>query len=140
MTTMNFIVKDRESIERGIIVPSSYVVISIRDPGKPEAHIRQTCGLRGVLRLAFHDSEPSETEALPKDKVLMTEDQARQVWEFVRQWKEQVGAIVVHCEQGISRSPAVAAAICRALGGDDECFFREYQPNQYVFQLMNRTA
>jgi predicted protein tyrosine phosphatase len=71
--------------------------------------------------------------------VLMTEDQARQVWGFVRQWEGQVGSIVVHCEQGMSRSPAVAAAICRAFGGDPEDFFREYQPNQYVFRLMNES-
>ena len=134
---MIFIVTDRDSIEHGILVPSAYVVISIYDPDKRRARIPKQSGLRDVLYLAFHDAEPSETLALPKDIVLMTEDQARQVWKFVRQWEGRVGSIVVHCEQGMSRSPAVAAAICRAFGGDHQYFFREYQPNQYVFRLVN---
>jgi predicted protein tyrosine phosphatase len=136
---VKFIVTDRYSIERGIRVRSSYVVISIRDPGKPEARIPKPSGFRAVLYLAFHDAEPSKTLELPKI-VLMTESQAKKVWKFVRQWEGQVGSIVVHCEQGMSRSPAVAAAICRALGGDHQYFFDEYQPNQYVFELMNSQA
>jgi predicted protein tyrosine phosphatase len=134
---MKLIVKDRYSIERGILVRSAYVVISIHDPDKQRARIPKQSGLRGVLYLAFHDAEPSERLALPEDIVLMTEDQARQVWEFVRQWEGQVGSVVVHCEQGMSRSPAVAAAIFQAFGGDPQDFFREYQPNQYVYRLMN---
>ena len=135
---MRFIATDRDSIERGILVRSAYVVISIYDPDKRRACIPKQAGLRDVLYLAFHDAEPSETLELPENIVLMTEDQARQVWEFVGQWAGRVGSIVVHCEQGMSRSPAVAAAICRAFGGDHQYFFREYQPNQYVFRLMNR--
>jgi predicted protein tyrosine phosphatase len=134
---VKFKVTDRYSIERGIRVRTSYVVISIRDPGKPKPRIPKPSGFRAVLYLAFHDAEPSETLALPENIVLMTKGQARKVWKFVRRWEGQVGSIVVHCEQGMSRSPAVAAAICRALGGDHQYFFDEYQPNQYIFQLMN---
>jgi predicted protein tyrosine phosphatase len=137
---MEFIVTDRASIEHGILVRSAYVVISICDPGEREARVRKQSGLRDVLCLAFHDAEPSETLALPNNIVLMTEHQARQAWEFVRKWAEHVGSIVVHCEQGMSRSPAVAAAICRAFGGDHQCFFREYQPNRYVFRLMDESC
>jgi hypothetical protein len=36
----------------------------------------------------------------------------------------------------MSRSPAVAAAICKGLGGDDRRFFREYQPNEFVYRLV----
>jgi len=37
--------------------------------------------------------------------------------------------------QGMSRSPAVAAAICLGLGEDSTRFFEEYQPNQHVYRL-----
>jgi hypothetical protein len=40
-TNMEFIVTDRASIEHGIRVRSAYVVISIYDPGKREAHVRK---------------------------------------------------------------------------------------------------
>ena len=133
---MEFIVQDRDSIEHGVLVRSSYIVVSIRDPDKRKARVRRQPGLRDVLYLAFHDAEPVANMTLPADITLMSEDHAKQIWQFVRKWERQVGAVVVHCEQGMSRSPAVAAALCKAYGGDERCFFREYQPNGYVYKLM----
>jgi predicted protein tyrosine phosphatase len=69
----------------------------------------------------------------------MTRDNARAIWDFVLRYRDHVETIVVHCEQGMSRSPAVAAAICRALGGDDGQFFQQYSPNQYVYGLLLET-
>lgn len=66
--------------------------------------------------------------------------QAGEIWEFVRRQPVSVGAVVVHCEGGVSRSPAVAAALCKGLGGDDSCFFRQYKPNAYVYRLMCETG
>jgi predicted protein tyrosine phosphatase len=137
---MEFIVTDRESIESSIVVRSAYAVISIHDPDKRRPRIPKQSGLREVLYLAFHDAEPSEKLALPEDIVLMTEDQAREVWSFVKKWQNEIGTVVVHCEQGVSRSPAVAAALCRGFGGDERPFWRAYQPNQYVYELVLRAA
>jgi len=137
---MHFTVSDRASIEAGILVKSSYIVISIHDPDKRKARIPKQSGLRDVLYLAFNDAEPSESLALPAEIVLMSEAQAREAWAFVQKWAGQVGAVIVHCEQGMSRSPAVAAALCSAFGGDERRFFKEYQPNQYVYQLMLRCS
>ena len=50
--------------------------------------------------------------------------------------KADVGSVVVECEQSMSRSLAVAAAICKALGGNDSKFWLEYQPNEYVYRLV----
>lgn len=133
---MKFIVADRESVERGLLVHTAYVLISIRDPDKRAVKVRAQPGLRGVLSLAFHDAEPVRGFQLPGGIRLMTEDQARDIWAFVRQRPAEVGTIVVHCEQGMSRSPAVAAALCTGLGGDDREFWREYMPNMYVYQRM----
>ena len=38
--------------------------------------------------------------------------------------------------QGMSRSPAVAAAISKCLGFDERTFHRQYQPNRYVYRLV----
>src|SRR5438105_1795552 len=133
---MELIVRDRDSVEHGVLVRSAYVVISIRDPVRRKARIPEQPGQRDVLYLAFDDAEPVEGLRPPGGVVLMTDEQARQVWAFVRRWEGQVGAVVVHCEQGVSRSPAVAAALCRAYGGDENCFFREYQPNRHVYRVM----
>lgn len=133
---MKFLVTDREGIEEGVRVRSAYVVISIHDPDRPRAKVRKQSGLRDVLYLAFHDAEPVASSVLPADITLMTADHARQIWQFVEQHKGTVGTVVVHCEQGMSRSPAVAAALCRAFDGDEQRFFLEYQPNRYVYDLV----
>ena len=135
-TCMEFIVTSRESIEKGIRVRSSYVVISIRDPDKKKARVRRQAGLRDVLYVAFHDAEPAERFALPAEIKLMTPGQARKIRQFMDAHKADVGAIVVHCEQGMSRSPAVAAALCKLMGGDDRRFWREFQPNRFVYSLV----
>lgn len=138
---MEFVVVSRQEIETGIIVRSAYVVISITDPGSQPAKIQKSAGFREVLRLQFHDAIPLKGYfKLPPEVVLMNEDHARAIWDFVDQWKGAVETIVVHCEQGMSRSPAVAAAICEVLGGDNAHFFHEYLPNRFVFDMLMAAA
>ncbi len=129
---MKLIVASREEIERGILVWEPYAVISISDPGSRKPRIRKPILFRGALFLKFHDAE----DQLRPDIVLMKPSHAKRIWRFVREYQDRIGALVVHCEQGASRSPAVAASIARALGDDDSLFFREYVPNRYVYELM----
>ncbi len=74
--------------------------------------------------------------SLPTGVKLMTADDAAAIWKFVNRYRDDVGAVVVHCEQGMSRSPAVAAAIAYAWALDDAPFWRRHQPNRYVYDLM----
>ena len=129
------IVSSRAAVEAGIVVRPAYVLISIRDPGLRPPRIPRQSGLRGLLSLAFHDAEPGGMD-LPTGVVLMREGQAEQVCQFVRQWETEAGAVVVHCEQGASRSPAVAAALAKCLGLDEGPFRRFCQPNPYVYRLV----
>lgn len=133
---MDFIVTDRDGIEAKLVIRSSYVVISIHDPRRRPAKVRKQPGLRDILFLSFHDSEPIERLTLPPEVKLMTPEQAKQIHQFIEKHKSDVGAVVVHCEQGMSRSPAVAAALCKSMGGDDRRFWRDYQPNSYVYRLV----
>lgn len=135
---MDFIVSDRETVERGLLVRNAYVLISIRDPDKRPVRVPRQPGLRAVLSLAFHDAEPAANQRRSKTIRLMSESQAREIWTFVHRHAAEVKTIVVHCEQGMSRSPAVAAAIRQGMGGDCRRFFREYQPNRYIYELMAR--
>ena len=136
---MELLVTDRESIEHGFLVRSAYALISIRDPGTRRARIPKSTALRGVLHLAFHDAEPAQNMTLPAQVELMTEAQAREIWRFVDRYRAEVGAFVVHCHQGMSRSPAVAAAVAAYLGLDDRQFWRNYAPNLHVHQLLRAT-
>jgi predicted protein tyrosine phosphatase len=133
---MEFIVRDRESVEQGILVRSSYIMISIRDPERQKVRVPKQSGLRDVLYLAFHDVDPAGDTALAEDVTLMTDEDARRIWSFVKKWENEIGTVVVHCEKGMSRSPAVAAALCKSMGGDDRLFWQEYRPNRFVYRLM----
>ena len=133
---MEIRVCDRKEIERGILIRSDYVVISIRDPGKRRAKVKKQAGLRDTLYLAFNDTEPCELPQTPPEIQPMTPAQADRVCKFVRRHKSDVGSIVVHCEQGMSRSPAVAAAICDALGVNPKRFWQLYTPNHHVYHTV----
>ena len=136
---MEFIVTDRRTIEKGIIVRSAYVVISIRDPGKHKARLRKTSGLRDALFLAFHDAESADGLVLPPSIQLMTVSDAERIWRFVQEHLGNVGTIVCHCEQGMSRSPAVAVALAEALGENTEAILACAQPNWNVYNLLRAT-
>ncbi len=136
---MEFQVHGREAIERGVMVRTAYVVISIRDPDKRPVRVPHPTGLRGVLPLEFHDAEPVEGFSLPEEIQLMQASDAMKIWDFVREYEEHIGTIVCHCEQGMSRSPAVALALAEVLGGDADAIRAESQPNQYVYALLRDT-
>ena len=136
---MQIIVCDRETAERGVRVRSGYAVVSIRDAGRRPARVRRTSGLRAVLHLAFDDAEPTDGFRLPPGVRLMTRGQAEEVWRFVEQHRGEVGAFVVHCHQGASRSPAVAAALAARLGVDGRAFWTDYSPNRHVYNLLRDT-
>ena len=133
---MELMVCDRGTIERGIVVPGRYVVISIHDGDQPRAKVKSQEGLRDVLFLAFNDAQPMGGVALPPEVQAMTPGQADQIRDFVRKHEHDVDLIVVHCHSGVSRSPAVAAAISDALHLDAKKFWQLYTPNRYVYHTV----
>lgn len=133
---LQLIVTDRDSIEAGIAVRTRYVVISIHDSRSKKPKVRRQAGLKDVLFLKFDDAEPSKLMELPANIKLMTPAHAKAVWDFLALHQKAIGTIVVHCEQGMSRSPAVAAAIAKKLGLDETRFWNEHQPNRYVYEMM----
>jgi predicted protein tyrosine phosphatase len=98
--------------------------------------VNRTAGLRGVLRLAFDDAEPMASFRLPTDVRLMTVEDGRSIASFIREHLAEIGLIVCHCEQGMSRSPAIAVALAESLGTDADDIRAESQPNAYVYQLV----
>jgi len=138
---MRVIVCDRGTASAGDYLDTAapHVVISIRDPDRNPARIPKRRDLREVFTIAFDDAAPCPGFKIPDDIQLMTEADARAIWKFVDKHLAAIEVIVVHCEAGMSRSPAVAAAITRRLGGDDQSFFKEYCPNEHVYELMLAT-
>jgi predicted protein tyrosine phosphatase len=92
----------------------------------------------GLLRLDFADKDmikETTPEVIAKYN-LFRPDQAQQILDFIGENWDKVEAFLVHCEAGLSRSPAIAAAITKIAGGDDAYYFRHYTPNRYVYRTI----
>ncbi len=133
---MEFIVASQLDVEEGIEVEGACAVISIRDPGNPKPKIIIKGRCVGVLYLEFHDAEWVQGVDLPKDIVLMKTWQACQIWGFFEEHRRQIDTMVIHCYAGISRSPAVAAALSEACGERTRRFFVSHQPNTHVYERL----
>ena len=69
----------------------------------------------------------------------LTVADAERIWRFVQEHLPGIRAIVCHCEQGMSRSPAVAQALAEALGVDQRHIVRGRNPNKRVYRLLKDT-
>ena len=89
-----------------------------------------------VLFLQFDDVDANDKKYKP-----MRPDQAQRTVDFV---KENLDAelCIVHCDAGVSRSAAVAAAIGKFINGDDMFIFGRprFSPNTHVYACSFRLA
>lgn len=91
-----------------------------------------------ILRLEFMDADrPGDNDVYGNPTTvddLMNDREAKRVVNFVERYKDK--RILVHCDAGISRSSAVAAAILKHYTGNDDMIFdsRWYNPNRWVYR------
>jgi predicted protein tyrosine phosphatase len=104
--------------------------------GNPILHKENRVGL---LNMAFEDIEfPRPTT--PPELIFDTE-KAQQILDFVEEMWPQVECFLVHCHAGMSRSPAVAAAIEHIYhgNGSDNHWFSRKTPNMSVYRTILNT-
>lgn len=125
---MKTVVCDRKQAT-GATYDKPWAVISIHNPGM--APVDFACpNLKGVLYLEFDD-----TDKVNGQLVVFNMDMARQVWDFI-QGLGEVDTLLIHCLMGLSRSPGIAAAVDKALTGDDMKWFTGNDgkvPNRRVY-------
>ncbi len=109
-------------------------MVSIANPDAPHPTLIDSPHRLGVLRLAFHDVAASRSER--GGQTPMTPAHAREIRRFVEEHLERLELIVVHCDAGVSRSPAVAAALWRWLEGTRGPFFETFRPNPHVYRTV----
>lgn len=84
----------------------------------------------GLLRLVFADTlEPGKPDSF-------TQSLAVEILDFVEQMWDQAEVFLIHCEAGLSRSPAVASALSRIYYNDDGPWFELDFPNGLVRRLL----
>jgi aminoglycoside phosphotransferase len=134
---MNFVVLSRSRAGRE--APEQlHATISITDPRSQEASLVVSENRVGVLRLSFDDT--GDYGQPLRGATLFDAEHAQEILNFADRHRRSVDCFVVHCEAGASRSPAVAAALSRLLGGDDAPFFANFSPNRWVFRELLELA
>lgn len=134
-------VYEAEEIE----IEEPHIWISIRDPDVEPARIKKSESCKGILRLYFYDVEKDYGEIYPNldlfdnfdFTIIFTKEWAEDIRAFVEKYKDDIETIYIHCEAGISRSSAVAAALGMWLNGEDE--YSEmpgFKPNKLVREIL----
>lgn len=93
----------------------------------------------GLLQLSFWDiNNPKLAEDERVKEKMFTREQARQVIDFAASVWDKVDCFLIHCEAGICRSPAIAAAITHIYygAGQEKEFFNRYMPNYWVYKTI----
>lgn len=133
-----FLVLGRDEI-KDFEVDFPYIIISVTDPETAEAEIFASGNLIDILRLKFYDiGKPAAFQDSTTKEFPITESQALEIKTFVEKHIENADLIVCQCEQGVSRSAAIAAALSRFLQETDEYFFQNYWLNRYVFDRLTK--
>jgi len=72
-----------------------------------------------VVQFRFPDRHSTDTEF--RQDELFSKLQAQQIVDFVEAHSSRIDRLMVHCEQGTSRSTAVAAALTRIFLPGEDC-------------------
>jgi predicted protein tyrosine phosphatase len=114
-----------------------FVAISISTNPEEWPKISETNRV-ALLQLSFadRDMEQEVTPEVIEKYNLFRSEHAKQILDFISDNRDKVEAFLVHCEDGISCSSAIAAAITKIAGGDDAYYFRHYSPNRYVYKML----
>lgn len=107
-----------------------YLVISISQPGQERPNIEHLHCPK--LFLNFDDLEFLPQNQYPDLFKLFTDDMAIQILDFVN--KNFSPYIIVHCQAGVCRSAAVAAALSKILLNRDDEIFKSRVPNMLVYR------
>lgn len=116
--------------------PAPWAGISITtDPG--DWPVIDRINRTALLQLAFAD-----LEAPAAGEKLFDQQDAHRLLDFVRSVWDHVEMLMVHCQAGLRRSPAVAAAVSRIYFGEDADWFRYgvYEPNMLAYETILNTA
>lgn len=112
-----------------------WAAISITDPGFKQPKISEENRV-DLLRLEFDDVE------LPRDSfIVISNEQALQIWNFVDQLWDKIDLLMVHCHAGISRSTAVCKAISSKYQPEFTDYFEQlYSPNKLVYDILSKAS
>jgi predicted protein tyrosine phosphatase len=131
MIKVEIVVTNRQNmIKLSYMINNPCALISIRGTYDSRPKFKHNSNIKRILELCFDDVEE---DCYPE--LAMRYEDAVAIANFVKSLKD-IDILYIHCEAGISRSAGVAAAISKALTGDDTYFFeRPFCPNMNCYKL-----
>ncbi|MRR50380.1 MAG: hypothetical protein EG825_05615 [Rhodocyclaceae bacterium] len=139
MTISEIFFVSREAAENLLFHPDA-AVISVTDPGKRLASL--AVWFRQVLRLSFYDAVPGDDFIPVPVPGCFDHRMARQIIDFIDRLHTAPAALklVVHCEQGISRSAAIALFAAAYSGAPLQNHAGAHGANPWVLEQLCRLA
>lgn len=130
------LVYSRNAVETGAAHAVPHVIVSINCPYEDPAAIATNELTLGRVDCHFWDMDRLQDGLTQDDCQIMTADDARRIVATVKAHPE-AQRIIVHCTAGKSRSAGVAAALMKAIHGDDSQIFgnKWYHPNMLCYRL-----
>jgi predicted protein tyrosine phosphatase len=137
MTISEVYFVSREAAENLLFHPDA-AVISITDPGKRVAAL--AAWFRKVLRLSFYDAVPGDDFIPVPVPGCFDRQMAQKIVDFIDELHGTSMALklVVHCEQGISRSAAVALFAAAYSGAQLKNRAGAHGANPWVIEQLSR--
>ncbi len=137
---MEFFVYSRPAFEAGAPHDVPHVVVSINCPGEDPAKFQANELTLGRVNVFFWDLDKVPSEGMGKDvpeEHLCQPTDAQAIVDLIDA-HPTAERVVVHCTAGKSRSAAVAAALMKAIEGDDGPIFNNprYKPNMRVYRMV----
>jgi predicted protein tyrosine phosphatase len=108
-----------------------WAIISITEIGSTKANL--IVGWYAVHRSEFDDAIPQY--GLSKTTILISEDHAEEIVDFVYSIAPHVDGVMVHCKGGVSRSAAIAKWIAITFNLPFNHNYSAY--NKYVYHQLN---
>lgn len=135
---MVIVVLDRARAEK-LIPTKKCAIISITDTEDDIVKFVYDNNIKGVLRLNFLDEDNVgyyKHRVSSKYKLFGVSD-AIKILDFVDSIKDSIDILYIHCTAGVSRSPAIAAALCDIYDIDSDInWFFMYTPNVFIYRKL----
>lgn len=136
---MKFVVYNRGTMEQVAPAQAPWALISISHMADHPA-VHENDLMVGRLNQQYHDIDRINPKHL-KHRILFTPEMADAVLDFHADMKSKgVEIMFVHCQAGLCRSPATAAALQKIETGDDAIWFATKRPNMLVYRTILEQA
>lgn len=136
---MKFVVYNRGTMESVAAANAPWALISISHLDDHPV-VNENDFMVGRLNQRYHDVDRINPK-FPKDRILFNPEMANDVLDFYTDMVEKnVEIMFVHCQAGMCRSPATAAALQKIATNDDHIWFATKRPNMLVYRTILEQA